>query len=60
MLELPRLNHAISTRPRTIILRMLRQISQLLSHLVLENTIHCKTPRHFLLDKIVCEYLYEL
>ena len=25
---------------------------------VLENTIDCKTPCHFLLDKIVCEYLY--
>ena len=27
---------------------------------LLENTTHCKTPRHFLLDKIICEYLYEL
>ena len=26
----------------------------------LENTIHCKTPRHFLLHKIICEYLFEL
>ena len=27
---------------------------------LLENTKHCKSPRHFWLDKIICEHLYEL
>ena len=26
----------------------------------IEDTIHFKSPRHFLLDKIICEHLYEL
>ena len=28
--------------------------------LILENTKLCNTPRHFWLDKIICEHLYEL
>ena len=28
--------------------------------LTLENTIQCKTLRHFLFDKIICAHLYEL
>ena len=29
-------------------------------HNYTRNTIHCKTPRHFLFYKIICEHFYEL
>ena len=28
--------------------------------IVTRKTIHYKTPRHFLIDKIICEHFYEL
>ena len=45
---LPSTNFVISPVTETDILELL------------ENTKHCKTLRHFWLDKIICEHLYEL
>ena len=45
-----------------MVLRMcnIRGILRIVVYVNTRNTIHCKTPRPFLFDKVICEHFYEL